>query len=385
MPENPITTPLPADLPENWLNTQTIAAAGADVGLSPQHGYNYLMQQVNAAQQGVNTLGSAFAGLTPEEIGVTAKRTCRRVVGTSTAGWTKADCDYLCDGVDDQVEIQAAINSLGSEGGEVKLLSGTYFLSESLGFGSSGITLCGNGKESTVLQTASSFPSARAMMVCNFGGTVCDVGIYGGSDAHGIQISSSEFVAISNCKIHTLNTCYAISTQGAVSPSVTHIHGNYIDGGYGIHCAPNSQFVFFQNNIIRSASSMAISAFNTNYSIFANNFIFPKQGSADNRFSPMYFSSCNGLLIQGNFSIPSAYNSAGEVTISSTGDALTLAGGTRMNVIGNTFFSSSWDTTAHSIYLISSRLNLVADNFILNKNYTVQGGSGNTFVNNKYE
>ena len=59
MAENPITPPLPADLPENWQYGQIVAPAGADVGLSEQHGYNYLMAQVNAAQQGVNTLGQA--------------------------------------------------------------------------------------------------------------------------------------------------------------------------------------------------------------------------------------------------------------------------------------------------------------------------------------
>ncbi len=51
-----ITLPLPADLPENWTMGQTVAPAGADAGLSEQHGYNYLSQQVNNAQKGVNLL-----------------------------------------------------------------------------------------------------------------------------------------------------------------------------------------------------------------------------------------------------------------------------------------------------------------------------------------
>ena len=63
MAVNPITTPLPADLPTNWTYGQTVAPAGSDAGLTEQHGYNYLMEQVNAAQEGVNTLGEAFEGL----------------------------------------------------------------------------------------------------------------------------------------------------------------------------------------------------------------------------------------------------------------------------------------------------------------------------------
>ena len=42
----------------------------------------------------------------------TGKKVARFVVGTSTAGWTAADCDYLCDGTADQVEINNAITAL---------------------------------------------------------------------------------------------------------------------------------------------------------------------------------------------------------------------------------------------------------------------------------
>ena len=47
---NPLPYPLPADLPEDWTNDQIVAPNGADVGLTEQHGYNYLAKQVNAAQ-----------------------------------------------------------------------------------------------------------------------------------------------------------------------------------------------------------------------------------------------------------------------------------------------------------------------------------------------
>ena len=45
---------LPADLPEDWTPGQTVAPSGSSVGLSLQHGYNYLMEQVNNVQTGVN-------------------------------------------------------------------------------------------------------------------------------------------------------------------------------------------------------------------------------------------------------------------------------------------------------------------------------------------
>ena len=56
MAENTEYTPLPADLPEDWTPGQIVAPAGADAGLSVQHGYNYLNKQVNDAQRAVNRL-----------------------------------------------------------------------------------------------------------------------------------------------------------------------------------------------------------------------------------------------------------------------------------------------------------------------------------------
>lgn len=50
--------PLPADLPENWTSEQTIAPTGAEVGMDKQHGYNYLMRQVNNAQKALKALAA---------------------------------------------------------------------------------------------------------------------------------------------------------------------------------------------------------------------------------------------------------------------------------------------------------------------------------------
>lgn len=161
MAEKPIKTPLPADLPEDWNIGQTVAPDGTSVGLTEQHGYNYLMAAVNRAQRGVNEVNEAFET-------VSGKRTCRFVVGTSTAGWTEADCDYLCDGVDDQVEIQAAIKALPAGGGEIVLLDGTYQLSagisapENLEF----LSLVGNSK-STVITGSSVRSQSTSLSIKN--------------------------------------------------------------------------------------------------------------------------------------------------------------------------------------------------------------------------
>lgn len=51
------------------------------------------------------------------------------VIGTTMSGHTADDCDYLCDGTDDSVQITAAASALtAANGGEIKLLEGAYML-----------------------------------------------------------------------------------------------------------------------------------------------------------------------------------------------------------------------------------------------------------------
>lgn len=63
---------LPADLPENWTQGQTISPNGTETGLTEQHGYNYLMKQVNNTQTEVNNINTALTDVaqqaTVEEI-----------------------------------------------------------------------------------------------------------------------------------------------------------------------------------------------------------------------------------------------------------------------------------------------------------------------------
>lgn len=159
MADRPLSAPLPADLPENWEDNQIVAPSGASVGLSEQHGYNYLMEMVNRAHEAVNTINESFDS-------ISGKRTCRFVVGTSTAGWTQADCDFLCDGTDDQVEIQAAMDA-ASSGGEIVLLSGYYYVSDQITVEYKNV-LRGNGAKNTrvTLQAGAFSNEMKCAVIC---------------------------------------------------------------------------------------------------------------------------------------------------------------------------------------------------------------------------
>lgn len=69
---------------------------------------------------------------------------------------SKAQVDYVCDGTDDNVEIQAAIDKLPATsgnigGGTIQLLEGTFTLGAKLNFGDKVVNLIGVGRYSTRL------------------------------------------------------------------------------------------------------------------------------------------------------------------------------------------------------------------------------------------
>lgn len=91
MATKPIATNPTADLPTNWANGQIVAPAGQSVGLSQQHGYNYLMSKVNEALTDIGTINDAFtttvpspSTTTPSAVGSTG------AVGSSTL-YARAD------------------------------------------------------------------------------------------------------------------------------------------------------------------------------------------------------------------------------------------------------------------------------------------------------
>ena len=65
MATRPVKQSLPADLPENWTDSQYVSPGGTEVGLTPQHGYNYLNRQVNAVQKAAKEIDAAFEDLAP--------------------------------------------------------------------------------------------------------------------------------------------------------------------------------------------------------------------------------------------------------------------------------------------------------------------------------
>lgn len=80
------------------------------------------------------------------------------VIGNTAAGHTEKDCDYLCDGVADDVEINAAISDLTERGGKILLLPGTYYLANKIHVQANGnIEICGENFGSVILESTQTF------------------------------------------------------------------------------------------------------------------------------------------------------------------------------------------------------------------------------------
>lgn len=99
---------------------------------------------------GSTNVQDALEELAGRPSGGGSPRTYRVVVGTSTAGWTEDDCDFLCDGTTDQTTISQAIAALPEEGGVVYFLDGVYSIGGYLGISKDNVTLLGNHQSSVL-------------------------------------------------------------------------------------------------------------------------------------------------------------------------------------------------------------------------------------------
>lgn len=354
--------------------------------LAQESGYSGTEQELSQelkelGEQGFDPAGSADAvqallsahtgntanphGVTAAQVGATAKRTCRKVVGTSTAGWTAADCDYLCDGVDDQVEIQAAIAQIAALQGEIHVLSGEYHLSGTLDL-PAGISLTGDclkvyrgnvNKRQSILF----FQSGNLHMAA--GSSIRSIVVTGGITLDGANYIDSCAAQLSgifqNSVVTNLEGNIMFST--AVDSIFLNVIGSVKYNGYN----GGSRNIFM--GILGELSMYKIS----------QSIITGTVGESG------FFSECNDNTIVGNsFISPPQFGRCG----------ILLNGSSRNLIAGNSAYIGSGDPADYTDaeYTIklsgdSNNDNLVIGNLIMGKNYIADGGTGNTFVNNKYE
>ena len=119
------------------LSLITIISASAYVSvptISDTYGFQY----------GNITIGTDI--ITAPEINAPTGRTANFIIAASDSSYlSKLQADFVCDGINDQIEIQAAINLLGPRGGIVHLTEGIFYISSAITIHGDGVTLEGSG------------------------------------------------------------------------------------------------------------------------------------------------------------------------------------------------------------------------------------------------
>lgn len=258
-------------------------------------------------------------------------------LGTYNAGdslLTNKTADYICDGADDQAQIQAAIDALGSNGGAVYLLEGTYNISASINMASN-VALIGTGSATVLKKSSSSvFAVVYAESVSNI--LVSQLAI-DGARTYGAGV---DFVSVTYSKVDKIWVKSLKET------------GSYYKAGV---CLMDSNY-----NII---TNVTITDFNFEPDSTAGNGIELLVGSSYNIVSHNYISQCNRCsLVVGGLS----YNNIISDNI--------ITGATSMS--GSVYDGSIWVLGDNNIV----RNNVVYNNAtsgieIAGKNCTVSGNS----------
>ena len=325
--------------------------------------------------------------------------TARFVVGTSTAGWTAADCDYLCDGTADQTEINNAITALPATGGEIVILDGTYNITAKINVTKNNVSIVGNGN-ATILKR-----------------------MYDSSTGEGvITLTSRSGCKIANLQVDGNKTSYTSSNNYGIylntSSSHNTVTGNTCNNNsYGIYLNSSSDNTITGNTCNNNNScSIYLRTSSDNNTVTGN--------TCNNNGTGIYLYKASNNTVTGNtcnnnnsYGIYLGFSSNNTVTgntCNNNGTGIRLYSSSNNTVTGNTcnnndsgiFLGSSSNNTVtgntcirgtglttdytasqHTIQLsgTGNSYNLIAMNNCMGKAVTNGGGTGNTLVNNKFD
>lgn len=318
------------------------------------------------------------------------KRVCRFTVGTSTAGWTSNDCDYLCDGTADDVEINAAIQALPAEGGEIVILDGTYNITATIAMNKDNVTLSGNGSSTVLKRMWDSSSSEGVITVRNVKNCIIRyIFVEGNKQAypslnnHAIYANAPYSCFFSN--ILQNNGGYAIQITYGGSQS-TIIGNQCINSRTGIDISQSENVVM--GNICNNNERSGISyAYNSTGLITGNhcesNGVYGISVSSDGTEITGNVCRLNDVGI--DLSSYERNNVTGNDCFDNN-TGIYLSQSNYNTIVGNNFIRDSYSSSQYTIYLsgTNNNYNLISSNNIMGKNYVDDGGTSNTFVNNKY-
>ena len=320
---------------------------------------------------------SADITLTAADIGATSKRTARFTVGTSTAGWTSADCDYLCDGTADQTEINAAITALPATGGEIVILDGTYNVTAKINVTKDNVSIRGNGN-ATILKRMFNSSTAEGVITLTrrSGCKIANLQVDGNNASYTSNNNCGVFLSSSSNNTITSNTCnnnncgvFLHSSSNNTITSNTcnnNYYGIYLDSSSNNTCNNNT----YNNN--KNGIYLDSSSNNTcNNNTYNNN----KNGiclDSSSNNNTVTGNTCNNSNDYGILLNASSNNTVTGNTCSSNniGIYLTVSSDNLTTSSNNTVTGNTCNSNDYGIYLYTSGNNTVTGNTCNNSNNT---------------
>jgi parallel beta-helix repeat protein len=245
------------------------------------------------------------------------------VAASNSLDTTRAD--YVCDGVDDEEEINAALAALPAGGGRVSLLEGTYQLGAAIDITSDGVTLVGLGYSTVVQITAND----RVIEVKEADYCLIDslriVGAGAGNgNNYGVYLNGSSYCIVRGCWIEDCgNMGIQIVALGATPAENNIIQGNIVlrsdnvgintteegtiitgnvsneNANYGIHVHIAGDCVI-DGNVVRENEKHGIAVTDSNDCIVSNNLVIDNDFSDTASFDGIYLDTADYNIIEGN-------------------------------------------------------------------------------------
>ncbi len=357
----------------NWTNNEIVEAVDM----------NRIEQGITNAQEAIDELN----------------KSARFVVGTSTAGWTAADCDYLCNGTADQTEINAAITALPATGGEIVILDGTYNITAKIDVTKDNVSIRGNGN-ATILKRMfnSSVKEGIITLTSRSGCKIANLQIEGNKTSHNDYKNCGIYLDASSSNTVTGNTCnnnfYGIylinsSNNNTVTGNTctNNNHGIYLDASSsntvtGNTCPNNLTSIYLSasnNNTITGNTCNNNNSYGIHLSSSNNNTITGNTCNNNNTYGIELYSSSNNNTVTGN---TCTNNNQGIYLFNSSNN--TITGDT---CIRGTGLTTDYTESQHTIQLklTGNNYNLISNNNCMGKAVTNEGGTGNTLINNKFD
>lgn len=224
------------------------------------------------------------------------------VIGTSTSGHTS--CDVLCDGVEDDVEINQAIQSIAI-GGKITILEGIYNITNKISIDKPNVIIEGMGKATQLKRmfnttggSSSSSEYGGVIEVNSNNVTIDNLFINGNSDSYISETGNynvniyckKDEMTIKNC-ILSNSSKYGIRTSFCNKFT---IENNLIDNNYtGIYCSNSNEFHLINNKITNSGGN-SLCVFTGKKSIISNNLLYNSSSNS------LYLYSVENSEINGN-------------------------------------------------------------------------------------